>query len=205
MACYYRGTFYGKSSSAVLYELSKQLNKVSRDMLWWRIVGITDRIINNKVNEEDKNGEQVECQEEVSRLVPEHANNNFAAVNEMENGLNQENEHDDLFRNVVTKNENKEQGHIKSELELNLMLLRHWTLFDSLQNSSYVFTKLELWNEPGQEQLRRFVATMGCPLVEAKQKYQFMDPKVKANLKENFYNKCDRFALDELIQHTYVR
>ena len=32
-----------------------------------------------------------------------------------------------------------------------------------------------------------------------------MDPKVKANLKENFYNKCEKFALDELVQHTYVR
>jgi hypothetical protein len=32
-----------------------------------------------------------------------------------------------------------------------------------------------------------------------------MDPKVKANLKENFFQKCDRFNLDELIQHTYVR
>jgi hypothetical protein len=30
-------------------------------MLWWRIVGITDRIVNNKVNEEDKNGELIEC------------------------------------------------------------------------------------------------------------------------------------------------
>jgi hypothetical protein len=32
-----------------------------------------------------------------------------------------------------------------------------------------------------------------------------MDPKVKASLKENFYQKCDRFGLEELIQHTYVR
>jgi len=32
-----------------------------------------------------------------------------------------------------------------------------------------------------------------------------MDPKVKATLKENFYNKCARFNLDELIHHTYVR
>ena len=39
---YYRGTFYGKCCSAVFYELAKQLNKVTRDILWWRIVGFTD-------------------------------------------------------------------------------------------------------------------------------------------------------------------
>jgi hypothetical protein len=78
-------------------------------------------------------------------------------------------------------------------------------LFDSLQNSNYIVAKLGLWHEEGQETLRRFIATIGCPLAEAKQKYEFMDPKVKANLKENFYNKCGRFDLDELIHHTYVR
>lgn len=111
MANYYRGTFYGKCSSAVLYELSKQLNKESRDMLWWRIVGITDRIINNKVNEEDKNGEIMECEEEVFRLVPDNSKhfegNNFDNINEAENG-NGEADHEDLFSKVVCKNENKE-------------------------------------------------------------------------------------------------
>jgi len=96
----------------------------------------------------------MECEEEVFRLVPDNSKhfegNNFEALNEAENG-NAEADHEDLFSKVVCKNENKEQGHITSEQELNLVLLRHWTLFDALQNSNYVFAKLELWNEPGQE------------------------------------------------------
>jgi len=51
--------------------------------LWWRIVGMTDRVINNKVNEEDKNGELLECEEEVFRLVPDNSKN--FEVNNFEN------------------------------------------------------------------------------------------------------------------------
>lgn len=39
---YYRGTFYGKCCSSIFFELAKQLNKVTNDILWWRIVGFYD-------------------------------------------------------------------------------------------------------------------------------------------------------------------
>ena len=44
---------------------------------------MTDRVINNKVNEEDKNGELLECEEEVFRLVPDNSKN--FEVNNFEN------------------------------------------------------------------------------------------------------------------------
>lgn len=44
----------------------------------------------------------------------------------------------DLHKKIVLQNSNKEIGHIRTEPELNFMLLRHWTLYDSLQNSNYV-------------------------------------------------------------------
>ena len=39
---YYRGIFYGKSTASTIYELSRQLNKDSKDFLWYRILGLTD-------------------------------------------------------------------------------------------------------------------------------------------------------------------
>jgi len=47
---YYRGNFFGKCCSAIFYELAKQLNKVTNDILWWRIVGFTDQILHQKVD-----------------------------------------------------------------------------------------------------------------------------------------------------------
>jgi cell division control protein 45 len=72
---YYRGTFFGKSSSSVLYELCVQLNKETRDMLWWRVVGVTDRILHAKIDDEERNAEIASCIKEVYRLVPDNSAN----------------------------------------------------------------------------------------------------------------------------------
>jgi len=50
------------------------------------------------------------------------------------------------------------------QVELNLMLLRHWTLYDSLCNSNYVVSRLELWKEQGQKELKKILATLGVSL-----------------------------------------
>lgn len=48
------------------------------------------------------------------------------------------------------------------------MLLRHWTLFDSLCNSNYLVSKLQLWKEHGQKELRNILAKLGISLDQAK-------------------------------------
>lgn len=58
---YYRGTFFGKCSSAVFYELAKQLNKVTNHILWWRIVGFTDQILHQKIDFEEEQFETLQC------------------------------------------------------------------------------------------------------------------------------------------------
>lgn len=47
---YYRGTFIGKCSASITYELAAQLNKDSKEMLWWRIVGFTDQTLHEKID-----------------------------------------------------------------------------------------------------------------------------------------------------------
>ena len=70
----------------------------------------------------------------------------------------------DLFKYVSVQSRNKVVGTITMEQELKLMLLRHWTLYESLCNSNYLVSKLELWKEPGQKELRRLLATLGIAL-----------------------------------------
>jgi cell division control protein 45 len=66
------------------------------------------------------------------------------------------------------------------------MLLRHWNLYDSLCNSNYLVSKLELWKEHGQKELKRILATLGVSLEQAKQKFAFMDPLIKNDFKLKF-------------------
>jgi hypothetical protein len=53
-------------------------------MLWWRVVGVTDRVIHNKTDDEEKNIEVENCNKEVYRLVPDNSNNFQEQFNELD-------------------------------------------------------------------------------------------------------------------------
>ena len=46
---------------------------MSREILWWRIVGLTDQILHEKIDQEEQDYESMACMKEVQLLVPEKA------------------------------------------------------------------------------------------------------------------------------------
>jgi cell division control protein 45 len=91
------------------------------------------------------------------------------------------------------------------EVELKLMLLRHWTLYDSLCNSNYLVARLELWKEQGQKELKKILATLGVSLDQAKQKYQFMDPNLRNEFRNKFQMQAEEFNLGGISMNTFIR
>jgi len=73
-----------------------------------------------------------------------------------------------FYSSFQVSTHNKPAGSIYFDQELKLMLLRHWTLWDSLNYSNYIVSKLGLWREPGRILLKRLLAKAGIPLDEAK-------------------------------------
>jgi cell division control protein 45 len=45
--------------------------------------------------------------------------------------------------------------------DFQLVLLRHWNLYDSLFHSTYVATKLGVWKEKGRQRLTNLLVKMG--------------------------------------------
>lgn len=99
----------------------------------------------------------------------------------------------------------REIGHIKMETELKFMLLRHWTLFDSIQNSPYMVAKLNLSKEPGQMELLKFLTHIAVPLDEAKQQFAFMNPSVKRKFKEKVMSAAADFGLNDIMMASFSR
>lgn len=62
-----------------------------------------------------------------------------------------------------------------------------------------------MWQEPGKKELRRFLAKLSIPLEQAKQKYTFMEPSIKQQLKDKILTISEEFGLDEVIMQGYVR
>lgn len=108
----------------------------------------------------------------------------------------------DLFTPETT---NKEIGTITSEKDLKLMLLRHWSLQESIYHSNYVIAQLSLANDPGQNKYRELMAAIGIPLSEARQKYSFMDKVLRKGLKAKILEKSSAFGLDKILTCTHVR
>jgi hypothetical protein len=57
-----------------------------------------------------------------------------------------------------------EIGTIINEGELKLMLLKHWTLHDSINNSNYLIAKLKLTKDPAQNKYKELLAGIKVPL-----------------------------------------
>jgi len=92
------------------------------------------------------------------------------------------------------------------EQELKMNLLRHWTLYDSIQNSNYLVTKLKIGKEPGMKTFKRFLVRIGFSIDQAKQKFQYVDSDLRNNLKRNILDKStDEFDVAKILYPSFVR
>lgn len=182
-----------------MYQVCQSLNRESKEMLWWWIVGMTDLRVHYKHALDGLDEDMAFCDDEVQRMNPNIYNNYDDDIDQLnDNEDDEENKHDsdplkndrDLFKLVSVQSRNKEVGTISIEQELKLMLLRHWTFFDSLNNSNYVVSKMSLWREPGKRALNKFLAQLGISIEESKQTYSFMDPTIRNELKTKVLDNC---------------
>ena len=133
-------------------------------MLWWWITGLADLMVHCKSGEFEHNEEIEKCNDEVFNLHPQRQNNQ-----QIDNAGEGQNYKDrDFFSLVQQDTQNQEVGTIMIEDELRLMLLRHWTLYDSVQNSNYLVSKLSTNQEHGQQKFKKFLAMIGVPIDQAK-------------------------------------
>jgi cell division control protein 45 len=66
-------------------------------------------------------------------------------------------------------------------------------------------SKMVMWQEPGKKKLLNFLAKLSIPIDQAEQKFTFMKPEIKRELKTKIVGISQEFELDEIISHSYVR
>jgi cell division control protein 45 len=193
---YYRGYFFGSSTSSVLYELCKQIDRESRDFLWLWIIGLSDIMIHCKQGELQLSDELFKCKEEVNRLHPSKQNKDFIEAGDIPQKDGRVDYQNAFLLELITREtSNLDVGTIQTESELKFMLLRHWSLFESIYNSNYMVTKLTLWKEQNQKRFREFLAKIAVPIEQAQQKYEFMNSSLKKGLKRAILDKAHEFEL----------
>lgn len=162
-------SYYGESSAFLVYELAWKMSKDSVATLWWGIVGVTDQFQNKKIGRDKYFTNVVELQGHMSRL-------------------NHRNEGEEGLTSVNCMK-------LSFEYDLDLVLYRHWSLFESLCHSPLTSTAFKVWTVNGLRRLHLFLADMGIPLIQCKQNYAFMDSKIRENLQSIVEESAEKFGL----------
>ncbi|GFZ13474.1 cell division cycle 45 [Actinidia rufa] len=175
---YNMGTFHGKPSGCLMYDLSHSLRKNTNELLWLSCVALTDQFVHEILTNERY----------------------LAGVMELEQHINSSGNMD-AVTTVILKDGTKvlapDSSRIAYEDEPKLMLLQEWNLFDSMLCSSYIATKLKTWSDNGMKKLMLLLARMGFPLEDCKQKFQYMNVEIKRKMKDEFEEFLPEYGLTD--------
>lgn len=183
---YRRGTFHGKPSGCLMYDLSHLLRKNTNELLWLACVSLTDQFVHERLTDERYLAGVMELEQHIN------SSGNLEAVTvvTLKDG---------------TKIRAPESSRIAYEDEPRLMLLREWNLFDSMLCSSYIATKLKTWNDNGMKKLKLLLARMGFALVDCQQKFQYMNLEVKRKMKDEFERFLPEYGLSDFYYRSFLR
>lgn len=175
---YMQFSTYGTSSALLMFELAWKMSKDCNDLLWLAIVGVTDQYVHYKTPREKYIEDVMALQSHVSRL-------------------NHKDDEDIISINCLK---------IMYDDELQLTLYRHWSLFDSLCHSINMACKFKVWTMKGQKRLHEFLAEMGLPLTQCKQKFASMDSSLKTNMRAMIQENMNKYGLidDDVILPSFV-
>ncbi|XP_050208265.1 uncharacterized protein LOC126657600 [Mercurialis annua] len=183
---YHMGTFHGKPSGCLMYDLSHSLRKNTTELLWLACVSLTDQFVHERLTDERYQAGVMELEQHIN------SSGNLEAVTmvTLKDG---------------TKIRAPESSRIAYEDEPRLMLLREWNLFDSMLCSSYIATKLKTWSDNGIKKLKLLLARMGFALVDCQQKFQYMNHEVKRKMKDEFERFLPEYGLTDFYYRSFMR
>lgn len=181
---YEKGSWYGESITNILFAVASMLGREDNDMLWLAIVGLTCLEIHCQSSKKYFNRSYSLLKDEVNRLNPSPLENQIVGR------AHGKTPHDQSIR---------------LEDEFRFMLVRHWSLYDSMLHSAYVGSRLHIWSEEGRKRLHKLLAKMGLSLVECKQTYIHMNMDLKKTLKSSLKRFAPFYGLDDVIFHSFTR
>lgn len=196
-AYYNLGTSNSEPISSMMYSLASELGREDNDMLWSAIVGISSVDLSpfartkRRRNEAGKRtldkSEQIRevLQDEVRRLNP-------VPEDEIRRSQSQ-------YGVIQTKARSPTDTSIRLSPEPRFLLIRHWSLYDSMLHSPYLSTRLHIWSDAGRKRLHKLLAKMGVSLQEAGKGYIHMDMQLKQSLRERILKFAPQYNLDSLV------
>jgi hypothetical protein len=168
-------------SCLLAYELAEQLNRTSNSLLWATLVGLTWCWIRQEVTERVYHQMVFnKWKTETIRLNPKL--NPSSTIPFPLDPRSEPPKHVYGHLQVSgTASHHKTSG-IQAVQDFKFVLWRHWDMWTSLRNSSYIIGRMQLQTPEGRQDLLNALATWGVSLDQVKQPHQCMDLPTKTLL-----------------------
>ncbi|EWC46052.1 hypothetical protein DRE_04626 [Drechslerella stenobrocha 248] len=202
---YATGSTYGEPISSLIFSLASDLGREDNDLLWLAIVGWEGQQMYGR-HMHSFSGDQTLTsvsarsigvwgilRDEVRRLNPPSVTGGANTGHLSSNSS--------LFTRATTA----EDYSLRLSPEFRFLLIRHWSLYDSMLHSPYLASKLHLWSEHGRKRLHKLLATMGTSLQQCNQKYVYMDMDLKRGLRDKLEVYKGRYGLEEIVREGVVK
>lgn len=169
---YSNSLWIGTPLSSVLLDLCDTKGCMNNDLLWYAITGVTDQYLRTSLSE-NAYGKQLQN----LKNTQERLNPNAVQKSKAEASSNS---------SVLLNSD----GVISFEHDLRFVLLRHWSVYNSMLNSDFVASRLGTWREKGRRELELLLAKIAFPLNQCKSDYSAMDLEYR----ELFTIQLEKFA-----------
>ncbi|KAJ3036486.1 hypothetical protein HDV00_002695 [Rhizophlyctis rosea] len=205
LADYYGdGTYFGMAVASIMYTMAVQLGRASNDLLWLAIIGLTDHYLHERLGQDQYDSLVSVYKEEVARFNLDDNPNESQDFSDLDSILN-----DPIDGNAKGTGgntvKNADDRRIRCEDEFRLMLLRHWSLYESMYHSPYVATRMGVWREKGRQRLTNLMVKMGFPHREAQQLYREMSLPFKRSVKTKLTQIAPTYNLPNLVFTSFNR
>lgn len=202
---YSTGTSYSEPISSLVYSLASELGREDNDLLWLAIVGVSSLELSGRTmsgvgisNPSEsggmagwggERGEHVRqiLRDEVHRLNPPDPHERDRDIRGEINGV------------IPTTARSPTDTSIRLSPEPRFILVRHWSLYESMLHSPYLSSRLHVWTENGKKRLHKLLAKMGISLSQCHQTYTHMDMELKRVLRQRLLKYAPMYGLDGLV------
>ncbi|RWS04964.1 Cell division control protein 45-like protein [Dinothrombium tinctorium] len=171
---YTQFSYFGHSVAFQMFELAWKMSKDNFELLWLAIIGVCDLRVNDKIDEH--------MYEESLRSLKSHLTRLTHAQNSAGN-----NSIDIVF-----------------DKDLQLVLYRHWSLFESFRHTLLCSSRFKVWNVKGYKRMLEFFAEIGIPLVQCKQKFFAMDLEFRKNSQQWIDELAEKYSLIGIVSNSFV-
>ena len=182
---YYEGYYYGSPSALVLYTMASDMGYQTQQLLWLACVGLASYLETGYFS--------LDTFRAIAQDVDNHYLSHFSASTGDENAP------------TNTPTPTTTLG-LRFTEDLRLTMYRHWSLFQAMWHTPYVYSKLELHRDHGHGTMQKLLMFAGVSPENYNQTYSSMSHSSRKLVNsDKFKKKCVAFGMDEIKHYQFVR